>query len=434
MSGRLSKTVVGSLFVLLATHSASAVEVATADFTYTPPTCSAGPFTDVGSGHPACAWIQRLAADQISTGCGGGKYCPDGAVTRAQLAVILEKALRGTANWDLSKGMWSRTRVVPIVPGNQVASGARLLATIVSIDDSSVNNVYHVLLEGGTYDLDGAQLVLPEGLVLEGIGRNRTKIRTARSGAAVVGGFSELHSLEVGNFLPGASVHGVDAPVTLKDVTVRASGAVTVGIYCDELCALDDVFVDAGATSTATGVYLHDEAFDHFKNVQISASAGSIAYGLRLDGLAAGEVLGGDIEARSGDTLVVAVQVDSANSAFLPLLLRNVTAEATSINGPTIIAGLRVLHGDTVVENSRISGDGNASSDDYGVLCEEDYTQIHNSRIIGDDHTLRADTGCTLRAAASQLYGGATFENGGAIRCVADYSEAFGSNGLEVCF
>jgi hypothetical protein len=29
---------------------------------------------------------------------------------------------------------------------------------------------------------------------------------------------------------------------------------------------------------------------------------------------------------------------------------------------------------------------------------------------------------------------GATFENGGAIRCVADYSENFGSNGIEVCF
>ena len=37
--------------------------------------------------------INRLAAAGITTGCGGGKYCPNEAVTRAQMATFLNRAL-----------------------------------------------------------------------------------------------------------------------------------------------------------------------------------------------------------------------------------------------------------------------------------------------------------------------------------------------------
>ncbi|MFN2304626.1 MAG: S-layer homology domain-containing protein, partial [Anaerolineales bacterium] len=46
-------------------------------------------FADVAPGDFAAAWIKQLAAEGITSGCGGYNYCPDQAVTRAQMAVFL---------------------------------------------------------------------------------------------------------------------------------------------------------------------------------------------------------------------------------------------------------------------------------------------------------------------------------------------------------
>ncbi len=66
---------------------------------YVPPSCT-GLFVDV-----ACApvptfaadWIEQLAREGITAGCGGGNYCPGGSVTRAQMAVLLLKAEHGSS-------------------------------------------------------------------------------------------------------------------------------------------------------------------------------------------------------------------------------------------------------------------------------------------------------------------------------------------------
>jgi len=55
---------------------------------YSPPAAS-GVFGDVDLGHWAVHWIEQLAAEGITAGCGGGNYCPEGQVTRDQMAVFL---------------------------------------------------------------------------------------------------------------------------------------------------------------------------------------------------------------------------------------------------------------------------------------------------------------------------------------------------------
>jgi len=60
------------------------------------PTPAIGIFGDVPPGHWAGGWIEQLAADGITAGCGGGNFCPDLAVTRAQMAVFLLKAKYGS--------------------------------------------------------------------------------------------------------------------------------------------------------------------------------------------------------------------------------------------------------------------------------------------------------------------------------------------------
>ena len=52
-------------------------------------------FTDVSCDHPFSPWIEQLAFEGLTAGCGNGRYCPESQVTRAQMAVFLLKAREG---------------------------------------------------------------------------------------------------------------------------------------------------------------------------------------------------------------------------------------------------------------------------------------------------------------------------------------------------
>ena len=67
-------------FLLKAEHGAS----------YVPPPCT-GVFTDVPCPSLFADWIEQLAAEQITGGCGGGNYCPQNPATRGQMAVFVVK-------------------------------------------------------------------------------------------------------------------------------------------------------------------------------------------------------------------------------------------------------------------------------------------------------------------------------------------------------
>jgi S-layer homology domain len=65
---------------------------------YEPPPATGRVFGDVPAGAFAAAWIERLAAEGITAGCGSGAtFCPNDPVTRAQMAVFLLKTEHGAA-------------------------------------------------------------------------------------------------------------------------------------------------------------------------------------------------------------------------------------------------------------------------------------------------------------------------------------------------
>jgi hypothetical protein len=76
-----------------------------------------GIFNDVPPGSFAADWIEQLAADGISSGCGNGNFCPDDPVGRDEMAVMLERAISwpGTASpapavglfFDVPIGYWA---------------------------------------------------------------------------------------------------------------------------------------------------------------------------------------------------------------------------------------------------------------------------------------------------------------------------------------
>jgi hypothetical protein len=61
---------------------------------YTPPPC-AGIFPDVPCTSSFAPWIEAMAAEGITSGCGGGKFCPLAPVRRDQMAVFLLKGEHG---------------------------------------------------------------------------------------------------------------------------------------------------------------------------------------------------------------------------------------------------------------------------------------------------------------------------------------------------
>ena len=74
-----------AVFLLKARHGSA----------YVPPPAT-GVFDDVPVSSNFAPWIEQLAAEGITAGCGGGNYCPDGANTRAQMAAFLV----GTFTWN----------------------------------------------------------------------------------------------------------------------------------------------------------------------------------------------------------------------------------------------------------------------------------------------------------------------------------------------
>jgi len=62
---------------------------------HVPPPATGTVFGDVHIGDFAADWIEELAGLQITGGCGGGNYCPANPVTRAQMAVFLLKSAHG---------------------------------------------------------------------------------------------------------------------------------------------------------------------------------------------------------------------------------------------------------------------------------------------------------------------------------------------------
>ena len=62
---------------------------------FTPPACT-GLFSDVPCPSPFADWIEALADEGITSGCGGGLYCPQTPVRRDQMAVFLLKAFYGS--------------------------------------------------------------------------------------------------------------------------------------------------------------------------------------------------------------------------------------------------------------------------------------------------------------------------------------------------
>jgi hypothetical protein len=94
---------------------------------YNPPVVgSSTGFSDVSTSYWAAAWVKQLASDGITAGCGTDIYCPEGVVSRAQMAVFLLRSKYGasyappavggsTGFGDISTSYWASAWIKQLV-------------------------------------------------------------------------------------------------------------------------------------------------------------------------------------------------------------------------------------------------------------------------------------------------------------------------------
>jgi len=76
-----------AIFILRSMHGSA----------YIPPAATGTVFADVPIDAFAADWIEQLALEGITSGCGDGNYCPDATVTRAEMAIFLLRGKYGSA-------------------------------------------------------------------------------------------------------------------------------------------------------------------------------------------------------------------------------------------------------------------------------------------------------------------------------------------------
>ncbi len=59
--------------------------------TYIPPTATGAVWLDVPANHWVARWAEELGNAHISAGCGSGRFCPDNFITRAEMAVLVQR-------------------------------------------------------------------------------------------------------------------------------------------------------------------------------------------------------------------------------------------------------------------------------------------------------------------------------------------------------
>lgn len=426
------------LCLILALTALSA-PAAAADFTPAP--CGGAPFDDVPANHPFCPWIDQLGADQITGGCAGGDYCPDNPVTRAQLALLLEKAMRGTATWDPWRGAYRRTLIVnPIFTGNPpqpdpLASGQRLVTLLGEISGNASDNPYLLHLEPGIFDLGPGALTLKPFVDVEGSGEGVTVIRGAATGALIEGADDvELRFLTVEHAPGGPNSVALDLSgdaTRLTHVTAIATGGASAN-HAITAAGNGAVFSDVTAIAaapvggSAIAIYVTGDAV--LRRVTAKAQGGASSAAVVAT---AGSLLAEDVTATAGSAILVrGVSLETGASATL----RRVDVSATTVLAGATAVGLNLLDGNVTVDGGSYVAVAATSN---GVLCTQlagsHTARIRNSRLASVGSNVQADAGYQVFIGDSQMSGGAVNPNGGSITCFGAYDSDYTNGQLDAC-
>ena len=367
-----------------------------------------------------------------------------------------------------------RTVFVSPVPGNPVASGARLLTELAAITTAAADNAWLIKIEPGVYDLSGVSLAMKPFVDVEGSGEGSTTIQSTVAGLGTVQGaaHAELRSLTVVNKASNHAValkNSVDG-FTASHVTALASGGSVFSAALSNSAAgtFRDLTLRAEGSPTATGASMFRGLLER---VHAFASGASFAYGVFSSG-SDGEIVDATAEA-VGPSYATAFR----NEAGAPLL-RNVRAiggganisegivngggSAARIHGAVIdvtggadfSSGIRNESSSPVVSDAAITVDGAGSAfgmvslfsgtpalrsvtirvtgagSGVGIQADDTEVTVEGSTITSDWLSLRnfGSVASAIRVGASRLVGGVD-AGAGTVQCAASYDGSFAALG-----
>ncbi len=406
---------------------------------YTPPACT-GVFADVACpGGFAVNWIEQFSNDGITAGCGGGNYCPDNPVTRAQMAVFVEKAMRGTANWPAhTQLVWAVKN--PDGSPNPTGSGTALLNAAAAIptagtDAPSATNPWLLKVGPGIYDLGSGPLTVPIYTAIEGAGEEVTTVVAAGSasqttGTIVLGQHSQARLLTVKNVGGAAFANGVALAtsatgVRLSRLTIDASqpsNATTNQTYGVTAAAntqllVSDVTISAHGGYNNCGLYAgastQPSTFDHVAVTAADCNSAGVAQGVVLAG-APVAITNSTISASSG-TYATALEVDAGAELTMQSSRLTTTSSSYQIG---IFDHANVTQLQDVFVSSQ--GEGITLGSCGVATCS---AEILNSRFATNSWAIDNGAGFSTLVAASRLAGN-TVNTGGTLTCMGNYTTA----------
>lgn len=399
---------------------------------YTPPPCTGTIFSDVTCTTPFDAWIEQFARDGMTAGCGGGNYCPTASVTRDQMAVFVERAIRGTADWPPHTQLVWAIKDADGSP-DPLASGSALLAAVAAIpttgnDAPSAANPWLTKVGPGIFDLGSGSLEVPPYTSLEGAGQDVTVIKargfsdtTLSRGTVMLAGHSRVSRLTVENtggdtydtalcLLPGAT------SIALEDVALRASAAssATSSAFC--------LYASTGASFDLTDADL--QAQGGWSSIGIWLSASSTTSSLHRARM---NVYGATHQNFGLDSDGASCSITDSQI----LVSDGITQDGIFFAGPGSALSLR----DTTIEVAGDVGIGVALHDaaanlagvsvntpGLGVTTGGSGTAVVTNSMISGQYWLVILPGFTVTVGASRLLG-PTQNLGGTVSCFGNYTD-----------
>ncbi len=402
---------------------------------YTPPACVPGvPFADITCTTGFDPWIEQFGLDGITSGCGGGNYCPGTPVTRDQMAVFIEHAMRGTSNWPPHTVLVHHHQAGET--NSNVHAGTELLSMVAAIPSSgseapSASNPWLIRLGPGIYDLGSGSLTLPVYTALEGAGQDITMITATGyadevHGSVIMGDHGKLSHLTVNNsggntyevavYLPSPATSVALDHLTITASNPSNSSGDAVGLFADANTSfsLIDAEVTVHNAHNIGGVAANSSTDEsRLEGVHVKV------YGSNLTGASGGFV------GNAATSVIINSRFDVASGAYQAGLYAQGAGGTLELRNSEVHVsggGLNV----SAVYISDVSATllGNLlSSQQYGVQTAGSGLSVDISKcdITGGTNWLKNGSGFTVTVGASKLVG-TTNNSAGTVNCFGNFT------------